>query len=222
MPHPHGTINRYNNQRCRCDLCRAAIRDYRRAQRAQAADREPHTPPARATTATHAPTGHTIAVLDAGTIAKLTIGGRIVWTCGHVNNWPGPDVARARLGHQTDPSRFPCPTCGTIGIIGTADPWERPDIPRAPAAALVGRAACGHELAFALGTQVAPGSVAVCPQHALTTLRDLQSAYTIPPDALAGSSALGAAHEQLPAAFTPKPTPRADHNMPAWARPFAR
>jgi hypothetical protein len=35
MPQPHGTINRYNNQRCRCDLCRAAIRDYRRAQRAQ-------------------------------------------------------------------------------------------------------------------------------------------------------------------------------------------
>jgi hypothetical protein len=35
MPHPHGTINRYNNQRCRCDLCRAAIRDYRRAQRAK-------------------------------------------------------------------------------------------------------------------------------------------------------------------------------------------
>jgi hypothetical protein len=37
MPHPHGTINRYNNQRCRCDACRAAIRDYRRAQRARAA-----------------------------------------------------------------------------------------------------------------------------------------------------------------------------------------
>ncbi len=35
MPHPHGTINRYNNQRCRCDLCRAAIRSYRREQRAR-------------------------------------------------------------------------------------------------------------------------------------------------------------------------------------------
>jgi hypothetical protein len=36
MPHPHGTINRYNNQRCRCDACRAAIRDYRRERRATA------------------------------------------------------------------------------------------------------------------------------------------------------------------------------------------
>lgn len=36
MPHPHGTINRYNNQRCRCDLCRAAIRNYRRERRAKA------------------------------------------------------------------------------------------------------------------------------------------------------------------------------------------
>jgi hypothetical protein len=37
MPHPHGTINRYNNQKCRCDACRAAIRDYRRSQRAKTA-----------------------------------------------------------------------------------------------------------------------------------------------------------------------------------------
>ena len=36
MPHPHGTTNRYNNQRCRCDLCRVAIRNYRREQRAEA------------------------------------------------------------------------------------------------------------------------------------------------------------------------------------------
>jgi len=35
MPHPHGTINRYNNQRCRCDACRSAIRDYRRARRSR-------------------------------------------------------------------------------------------------------------------------------------------------------------------------------------------
>jgi len=46
MPHPHGTINRYNNQRCRCDLCRTAIRDYRREQRAKGRTRLPPVMPA--------------------------------------------------------------------------------------------------------------------------------------------------------------------------------
>lgn len=47
MPRPHGTINRYNNQRCRCDACRIAIRNYRRAQRANAnVDRAAHMPAA--------------------------------------------------------------------------------------------------------------------------------------------------------------------------------
>ena len=41
MPQPHGTINRYNNQKCRCDLCRAAIREYRRTQRAQGKGTQP-------------------------------------------------------------------------------------------------------------------------------------------------------------------------------------
>jgi len=39
MPRPkpkHGTISRYNNQRCRCDKCRRAATDYKRAQRGQA------------------------------------------------------------------------------------------------------------------------------------------------------------------------------------------
>ena len=47
MPQPHGTINRYNNQRCRCDACREAIRIYRREQRSRDAlvAREQQTPP---------------------------------------------------------------------------------------------------------------------------------------------------------------------------------
>ncbi len=51
MPHPHGTINRYNNQRCRCELCRAAIRDYRRTQRARRQVKTPNPLP-RPTTGT--------------------------------------------------------------------------------------------------------------------------------------------------------------------------
>lgn len=29
----HGTISAYNNQRCRCDLCRLSMAQYRRARR---------------------------------------------------------------------------------------------------------------------------------------------------------------------------------------------
>jgi hypothetical protein len=72
MPHPHGTIDRYNNQRCRCDACRAAIRDYRRAQRAQAASIEQARPlnrssgPAYSVLACYFPAGSVDQMKDPG------------------------------------------------------------------------------------------------------------------------------------------------------------
>jgi hypothetical protein len=125
MPHPHGTINRYNNQRCRCDQCRAAIRDYRREQRDRTRTIEQAAP------STSEASAGRVAVMDAETVAKLSIGGHAMWICGHINTWPGVDVVHG-LGWPTDISRYPCPQCKTIGILGTTDPWERPDIPRAP------------------------------------------------------------------------------------------
>ena len=127
MPHPHGTINRYNNQRYRCDQCRTAIRDYRRAQRARIRTIEQSMSAALSRAA----------ALDAQTAAKLTIGGHAIWACGHINRWPGVDVIRALYRGQTDVSRYPCPQCKAIGILGTADPWERPEIPRAPGSVTV-------------------------------------------------------------------------------------
>ena len=34
----HGTLSAYNNDRCRCELCRAAMRDYGRKRRASNPD----------------------------------------------------------------------------------------------------------------------------------------------------------------------------------------
>jgi hypothetical protein len=149
MPHPHGTINRYNNQRCRCDPCRAAIRDYRRAQRASSARA---TPTIRATATADAPASSTTPAgpqsraapervqpprrpalprptprpslapiatpLTAEQLEHLTIGARVVWRCGHVNNWRTPG--------RTAP---PCLQCGTSGVIGSTTPTAYADIP---------------------------------------------------------------------------------------------
>jgi hypothetical protein len=129
MPHPHGTINRYNNQRCRCDLCRAAIRDYRRTQRATTT--HPATAPDAPPPGAPPHTPRTSTTLDRDAVAKAMIGGHLMWNCGHVNTWHGVDVARARVGPYSDPSRYPCGQCGAVGIVGTVDPHERPDVPRA-------------------------------------------------------------------------------------------
>jgi hypothetical protein len=70
-------------------------------------------------------------VLDADTLGHAMIGGNLMWTCGHINTWPGIDTVRAFLGPYADPARYPCPRCGAIGIIGTTHAYERPDVPRA-------------------------------------------------------------------------------------------
>ena len=127
------------------------------------------------------------AVIDASTAAKLAVGGNVMWTCGHVGMWPGIDAARGILGPGADPARYPCPQCGTAGILGTADRHERPDIPRAPAVALVGRAACGHELWFLIEATVAPGGMVLCPKDGRTTLRDLQPTLAVTHDMRRGS-----------------------------------
>jgi hypothetical protein len=131
MPHPHGTINRYNNQRCRCDLCRAAIRDYRRTRRALQRNTPPPVVAVRSDRQPVLTPKQPRTTIDADTAAKLSIGGHAMWTCGHINMWPGLDVIRALFGSHADPSRYPCPQCKTAGIVGTTDPWERPDVPRA-------------------------------------------------------------------------------------------
>jgi hypothetical protein len=59
MPAPHGTISRYNNARCRCDACRAAIREYRREQRTYHAQEASAPIPKRSTPAAPVLKGNT-------------------------------------------------------------------------------------------------------------------------------------------------------------------
>lgn len=146
MPHPHGTINRYNNQRCRCDACREAMRDYKRALRARgkaapavsrasstSSAERPATAPAasaqlRATPAPAPAPRPVLAVeatpravleaLEADQLDHLTIGSVVVWSCGHVDNW--------RAWSRTAP---PCSACGAEGVIASTVPTPYADIP---------------------------------------------------------------------------------------------
>jgi hypothetical protein len=89
MPHPHGTINRYNNQRCRCDLCRAAIRDYRRAQRAHARIIErPRTNSTSTSADPAASAGAPVAKIAGYQLAYATCGHQL-WLESHVDVTPG-------------------------------------------------------------------------------------------------------------------------------------
>ena len=120
MPHPHGTINRYNNQRCRCDLCRAAIRDYRRRQRAK---------------------------------------------------------PRSNIVGRDELSRAPIPA-----VTGTE---RQPDV-RGHVHYWLARGSCGHYLWLAHTTHVRPGGLVGCPEHGVTSVREVQRAANVTGDALPG------------------------------------
>jgi hypothetical protein len=117
MTSPHGTISKYNNERCRCDQCRTAIRNYRRNRRRVEATARRAT--ARRATARLVPLPAVPARRTRGIRPSRPLATRyqiVRASCGHVL-WFAADV-NVPLGGWVQCPQHPL---ASIGIVGTGN-----------------------------------------------------------------------------------------------------